>query len=324
VNVMNAALWLPLTVLAYGMFAVTGVVDKVVVTNKIKHPLVVSFWVSLFGVPTAAILLVGLLPVPFAKNFQFVMPPLAALALITVAGILLQLGLMVTYTALWRGEATRVVAAIGAATPVFALVFAYVILGERLGSLSYVAFGLLLVGAIVMLARPGRWVSWQLGLAVLSAAIGALQSVVVKLVYQDNDFISSFALLGLGNVVYCLALLVLVPGVRRNLARALPAKGRKPAARRVASSGGFWILFNSVFGGVGVIVLNLALKLGPASLVNALRGLQYVGLFLIALLLSRVYPKLLREEMSAQTMQQKLLAIGIIGLGLALVTVAVG
>jgi drug/metabolite transporter (DMT)-like permease len=317
---MNAALWFPLAVLAYSMFAVTGVIDKIVVSNKIKNPLVVSFWVSLFGIPSATILLVGLLPLPFVPAFRFEMPPIEALALITVAGLLLQLALMTNYVALSRGEATRVVAAIGAGTPVFALIFAYAILGERLGLLSYAAFGLLLAGAIVMFARPGRWLGWPLFLALLSAALGALQSVVLKLIYQDNHFISSFALLGLGNVVYCAALVVLVPGVRKNLARALPKRGKKPAAKRVASSGGFWILFNSGFGSLGVIVLNLALKLGPVSLVNALRGLQYVGLFLIALLLSHVFPKLLKEEMSAQTIYQKLLAIGLIGAGLALLT----
>jgi hypothetical protein len=71
---------------------------------------------------------------------------------------------------------------------------------------------------------------------------------------------------------------------------------------------------------LGVIILNLALKLGPASLVNALRGLQYVGIFIIALLLSRIYPKLLKEEMTAQSMRQKLAGIAIIGTGLALLT----
>jgi uncharacterized membrane protein len=303
------------------MFAVTGVIDKIVVSNKVKNPLVVSFWVSLFGIPSATILLVGLLPVPFADQFRFVMPSLEALALITVAGILLQLSLMVNYVALSRGEATRVVATIGAGTPVFALVFAYALLNERLAPLSYGAFGLLLAGAVVMQVRRGRWVSWPLALALLSAAIGALQSVVVKLVYQDNQFISSFALLGLGNVVYCAALLLLVPSVRQNLGRALPKPGKKTVVKRVASSGGFLILFNSGFGSLGVIVLNWALSLGPVSLVNAMRGLQYAGLFVIALLLSRVYPKLLKEEMSAQSMRQKVAGIVLIGVGLALLTV---
>jgi uncharacterized membrane protein len=322
---VNAATWLPLTVLAYAMFAVTGVIDKIVVSKKITNPLVISFWVSFFGIWSAIILLIGWLPVPFASAFRFHMPTGGALGLIAVAGITLQLALMVSYTALKWGEATRVVSAIGASTPVFALVFAFALLGERLGPLSYLAFGLLLAGAVTMLARRGRWLSWSLGLALLSAALSALETVLVKLVYAHNDFISSFALLGSGNLLYCGALLLLSPSVRAAVRASLVRKpGRRPKKRRAKPkvAGQVLILFNTIFGGLGVIVLNLALKLGSASLVNAMRGLQYVGIFLIALLLGRVYPKLLREEMTAQSMRQKVLGIVIIGIGLALLTVA--
>jgi uncharacterized membrane protein len=321
---MNGPLWLPLAVLAYLMFSVTGVIDKIVVSNKIKNPLVVSFWVSVFGIPSAVILLIGFLPVPWAEAFRFHLPSLGGLGLITIAGILLQLALLCSYAALWRGEATRVVAAIGAATPVFALVFAYLILNERLGALSYLAFGLLLAGAVVMLARRGSWFGRGLLLALMSAGFAALQSVVAKLIYQDNHFISSLALLGLGNIVYCAALLLLVPAVRRDLAVALGQRRARRTKPTVGSAHGkVWLLFNTIWGGAAVIVLNLALKLGPASLVNALKGLQYVGVFLIALLLSRVIPRLLKEEMTAHTMERKLAGIGIIAVGLAILTLAV-
>ena len=97
---------------------------------------------------------------------------------------------------------------------------------------------------------------------------------------------------------------------------------RKVPAKRKSRSGQYLVLFNTVFGGLGVIVLNLALKEGPASLVNAMKGLQYVGIFLIALMLSSVYPKLLKEEMTAQSMRQKVAGIAVIAAGLVLLTVA--
>lgn len=318
---MNAA-WLPLTVLAYTMFAVTGVIDKVVVTKKITNPLVMSFWVSFFGVWSAVILVVGMLPLPFAQAFKFHAPSLGALGLITVAGITLQLALLCSYSALKWGEATRVVSAIGAATPVFALVFAFAILGEKLAPLSLLAFGLLLVGAVAMLARRGLGSRLPFWLALGSAGFSALESVLVKAVYAHNDFISSFALLGMGNVVYCTTLVLISPAVRHDLWGHKKQSPKKAPAKRPLRSGQVLVLFNTVFGGLGVIILNLALKSGPASLVNAMRGLQYVGIFLIALLLSSAYPRLLKEEMTSQTMRQKVAGILIIGAGLALLTVA--
>jgi len=313
--------WLPLAVLAYAMFAVTGVIDKVVVTKKITNPLVMSFWVSFFGIWSAVILVVGLLPLPLAQAFKFHAPSLGALGLITLAGITLQLALLASYTALKWGEATRVVSAIGAATPVFALVFAFAILGEKLAPLSLLAFGLLLVGAVAMLVRRGIGSLLPFWLALGSAGFSALETVIVKLVYAHNDFISSFALLGMGNVVFCAVLILISSAVRHDLWGHKKKSSKKPA-KRPSRSGQMLVLFNTVFGGLGVIILNLALKLGPVSLVNAMKGLQYVGIFLIALLLSRTYPKLLKEEMTAQSMKQKVAGILIIGAGLALLTVA--
>ena len=71
------------------------------------------------------------------------------------------------------------------------------------------------------------------------------------------------------------------------------------------------------------LALNLALKLGPVSIVNGLKGLQYVGLFVVALVLSRWLPRLLSEELSGQSLRQKLVGIAVIGAGLFLVTVSI-
>lgn len=318
-------LWLPLAVAAYAVFSINGVVDKFLVSSKLKNPLIVSFWVGLFGIPSALILLIGLVPAPWASAFKFVMPSPDGLLLIAAAGLTLQLSLMLGYMALFRGEATRVTPTIGAATPVFALIFAYLILGERMPPASYAAFGLLLAGAVIVSFKRGGRPNLAFALAVASGAAAAFETVLIKLVYSYNNFISSFALLGLGNIVFCAILLAFVPAVRQELAHALhpkPAKGAK-RVKRIVRSGGFLVFVNNLLGSAGVVVLNLALKLGPVSLVNALKGLQYVGIFLIALLLARPFPKLLKEELTAQTVRQKLLGIVVIGFGLGLLVVTI-
>jgi drug/metabolite transporter (DMT)-like permease len=317
--------WLPLAALAYAIFAVNNVVDKLVVTNKLKNPLAVSFWVALFGIPSALILLVGLLPFPWAAAFRFSLPSPSALMLITAAGITLQLALLLSYMALWHGEATRVVPVIGAATPAFALIFAYLVLGERLPAASLAAFALLLAGAVLIAWQRGRAVGWWFWLALASGAAAAFETVLIKIVYNSNHFISSFALLGLGNVVYCAVLLILVPAARRQLSAALHFKRSRSTrknVRRLASAGGIWVFGNNLLGSLGVIIFNLSLKLGPVSLINALKGLQYAGVFAIALILSRTRPKLLRDELTTGTMRQKLAAIALIGLGVGLLVVS--
>jgi uncharacterized membrane protein len=316
--------WLLLAIIAYSIFSLTGVVDKLVVSNKLKNPLTVSFWVSLYGIPSALILLVGLWPATWAEPFRFHAPSLDGITLITAAGMLLQLSLMLGYMALWRGEASRVVPTVGASTTIFSLVFAYLILGERLPFISYGAFALLLAGALIISVRRGHWGGWWFWLALAAGAAAALQAVVIKVVYGFNHFISSIALLGLGNIIVCLILLALVPAVRHEALAAIhpkPARRRGTQIKRLAGAGAVWLFINNLIGSAGVIILNLALKLGPVSLVNAMKGLQYVGIFVIALLLGRTHPKLLKEELTGQTIGQKLLSIILIGLGVGLLVV---
>jgi hypothetical protein len=43
--------WLLLAIIAYSIFSLTGVVDKLVVSNKLKNPLTVSFWLGYGPLP---------------------------------------------------------------------------------------------------------------------------------------------------------------------------------------------------------------------------------------------------------------------------------
>jgi drug/metabolite transporter (DMT)-like permease len=314
---MNSGLWLPLAIGAYAIFSVNGIIDKIVVSKKIKNPVVVSFWVSIAGTGSALILLGGLLPAPLNEPFKFHMPGAQGLGLILAGSISLQLGLLLQYTALRKGEATRVVSAIGAAVPIFTLVFAYVFLRERMSPASYAAFGVLLAGAVTMLFRRGHWLASAFLVAISSAGFMAASAVVAKMVYLHNHFISSLALFGLGNIIYALMLLVISPKVRSSF-KSTVAPTRRRSLKSVEHSGGALIVVNSILGGVGAFGLSLAINLGSVTLVNALRGIQYAGIFVIALALSTFEPKMLKEELSGQTMRQKLIAIGIIAAGLGL------
>ena len=67
------------------------------------------------------------------------------------------------------------------------------------------------------------------------------------------------------------------------------------------------------------LLVNYAISLGRVALVNALQGLQYVFLLLIVALLSLNRPQLLKEELGGHVLVRKLLAIALIGGGLALI-----
>jgi len=67
-------------------------------------------------------------------------------------------------------------------------------------------------------------------------------------------------------------------------------------------------------------LMYLAVFLGSVTLVNSLKGLQYVFVLILALLFFRKIPDL-REEFSEKIIIQKIIAIILIGLGLAFLIV---
>ena len=72
------------------------------------------------------------------------------------------------------------------------------------------------------------------------------------------------------------------------------------------------------------VLQNWAISLAPLvyiAVINALQGVQYVFLLIFAVLLSVKFPQILREEISGNIIFQKAVAILVIALGLAILTI---
>jgi hypothetical protein len=79
--------------------------------------------------------------------------------------------------------------------------------------------------------------------------------------------------------------------------------------------------FTYTAGGAANILQAFAISLTPVALLpilNSLRGMQYIFLFLITLFFSIFFPKILKEEISKRIIFQKITAIILIAGGLAI------
>ena len=314
--------WLALALVAYAAFATSNVLDKIIVGREVKYPTVVSFWVASIGIFSLGIFAVGLLPLAIVRDLAPTVPSLPILLVSLGAGIVGQLALLSMYAALRHDEATRVVSTLGAATTVFALVLAYIIVGERFTPATYAASGFLISGALLISFKRGRALSMAFFLAVAAGALTALQTTMIKYAYDNFSFFGSFVYMNLGGVIYAMALLILVPQVRRSMRAGFRhdpdvKRHHQPAPPLV------WVLASSAIGAIGVVALNIAVKLGPVSLINGMRGIQYAIIFLFALALSRTLPKLLHEEISTHSIEQKLSAILLMIIGILFLTLPV-
>lgn len=302
--------WLWLALLAHALNAIAFVVDKILITKTIPNPVAYTFYIGVLG-------LLALLLYPFGVA----VPGMGQFGIDLVAGASFSVALFLFFSALRRMETSRVVTLIGALSPVGILVLSRFLIGEQFAVNQWIAFALLVAGGVVVtIERNARGQSSVVQRTVLRISPGlvyalsaslffALSLGLAKFAYTREPFLSSFVWQRAGAGALVL-LFLLIPTARRAIAR---AKGPSLSFKLKAI-----FLGNQALGAAGGILLNIAVALGSATFVQALQGVQYAFLFLLVVILSKKFPHLLHERLTAAIVTQKVVAVMIIGAGLAL------
>jgi drug/metabolite transporter (DMT)-like permease len=316
--------WLPLAVFSYLLASINGTVDRALVHKDHTKPIIVSFWVALFSIATVGLSLIGFLPFSFAGNFKFVFGSLDIMSLALLSGFFTQLALLFMYRALKYGEVTRVLSVMGGLIPIVSFVAAYIFLGERLGHFAIVGFIVLIISTIVLTLNPRRmrhlsFSKWVINIVLASLVFGS-QAVLAKHIYDNYHFVSAYSVSGLGAGLYVLFIALLSSNVRRELSGIINKNSKNKS--RTKSKHIYLIIGNSLLGGFSVILTNVAISMGSPTLVGALRGVEYAGIFIIAVILSKIYPKILGEDLSRKSVLLKVSGIMLTITGIILLAVS--
>jgi drug/metabolite transporter (DMT)-like permease len=300
--------WIFFAIISYFLFAVTAILDKFLLKKRIPSPAAYVFYVGILSMFSFI-----LLPFDFAWTGwpDFI-------AELAIGGIFL--GAVYTFIlAIKNHEVSRSATLIGGLTPLFTLVLSFFLLGERLEASQLAAFILLISGGILITIKLNDefkkhhnaqfWLA--VGTAVVSAALFALYYVLAKQVFANQHFIPAFAYSRFGSFLAALIFL-LVPTYRKEIFGTHKTAGVK---------GGVLFAINKVLAAISFISLNYSVKLGSATLVNAMQGIQFVFLLGLVILLSRKFPKILEEELDRKILLQKIIAVALIISGLVLLYV---
>lgn len=292
-------LWLLVVILAHLLNAVAFLVDKFLLSRAVPKPAVYAFFVGMLGAITFV-----LLPLDFAL-------PTGPQALLDLAaGATFVFALLCFFSALQRGEASRIVPYIGGTIPIWTLVFAYLALGERLTSRELIAFAVLVLGS-ALIAREGSRVGTRRGhayaIASFAAVFFALSTVLMKVIFLHQAFIPGFVWSRAGAVIAALAILLHAP----SRAAIIQPQQRPRGSLLTLFIGG------QLAGAVGFLTLQYAVSLASPTLVNALQGVQYAFIFVLILTLGRTFSQL-RERLTRAIVLQKVAAIVVIAVGLAM------
>jgi uncharacterized membrane protein len=297
--------WLLFAIFGYFIFAVSAVLDKVILTAVNFRPAVYAGLVGITAFYVIFLMPFGFYLQPFLEN-----PNLIFLSL--GSGTAFIIGLYFLFSSVRINEISRISPLFAALVPIFTLVFGRLFLVERLDNLQLFAFFLLIFGGALVSMKIGadqNSLSRQSFLfAFLGALFFALSFVLIKIVYSQTNFLNGYIV---GRFGEFLAGVILFFVLQKNKGFRIQDFWKGITKKEL----GLFAL--NKFLAVGAFFLqNYATFLGSAALVQAMAGTQQLFLLAITILLSFWFPSLLAEKFSFKNVFIKFVSILLIGFGL--------
>lgn len=298
-------MWIFAGIGAYFLQSIVALFDKFLLKQLIPKPAVYAFYVS-------ALSIVGIV----FFIFDLRVPSFAVLAAGILAGAIYVYALIAYYTALRGGEASRVAPLVGGMISLFTFLLARILLGESLSANQIFAFIIIVAGGYLLAAEhavshtvfPLHTSASRriLFFGVLGAFLFAVTQVFIKFAYTFYAFTGGFALRALGAFLGGMTLL-LIPSVRREIFDSFKVPHR--------TKGGVIFLAGQATAAASFVLLNYAFSIGSVTLVSAFAGVQYAFVFLFTVLLSRLFPNVIKENTSLPVLVQKSAGIFLVAAG---------
>jgi uncharacterized membrane protein len=294
-------MWIFYSLLSAFLMAVVNLIDKFVLTQWVRKPVVPLLVLGLIGLFPALVVL-------FVQGFP---PPAPGLLLPSfLAGASFVLMSFFYFSAAQAEDISRVVP-LFYLSPLFVSALAAAFLGEVFPAKKYAGVILLVAGAVLMnvkrnsslRGRPGRAFRQM----ILAALFLAAYTVLTKRALAASDFWIVFAWTRLS------MLAVLIPFYfreGRELRAAVRERGLKVAGL---------LTFNETLAMASTLFITIALSSGFATLVTTLSSVQPFFVLVLAVFMSIFFPKFLREETNRSVLALKLAAISLMFSGAALV-----
>lgn len=303
-----------LAVVAYFLFALSSVMDKHIVSNTSLTPVAYAFYSGFFQ-----ILYVIAVPVAAFASPQIVFnfPSLELSLLGVLDGIIFVMALVALYKATEAAEISRISPIVGILVPVFTLLLSAIFLREVLTLRELIAFCFFVVGGFLMSAKiDGKSFSYVKGMssAALAGFLFAAYYVIMDFLFTKVGFVEVFIIMQFGGFVG--ALLLLIPEKSRKSILEI----KKKKAKKTRKTHGTKVFFvNKVLSAVGSLLLNYAIAIGSATIVNSLQAVQYAFVLIFSVVLSRKVPHFFNEETHRKVMLQKGAALAFTAVGLILI-----
>ncbi|MEX2053296.1 MAG: DMT family transporter [Candidatus Paceibacterota bacterium] len=290
--------WIFLVLLAQFMNAVVVLVDRHLVRSPaIDKPIVYAFYVSVLSG-------VVILLLPFGVVLS---PTIQVIQLSLLAGVSYTIFILLLYKSLKISDASDVAPVVGAVGALATFVFSLIFLGESLSGNFLLGFMFLVAGTFVM--SYFRFTKKVVIFTILSGISFGISSVFIKDLFNQTTFWNGFFWSRMANVVVILLFMIWPSNFKivwKNLWSS--SIGAKSA-----------VVANKVLAGFAFLLILYSINLGNVSVVNALGGMQFAFLLLLAFLFTKKFPEYFSESVHhGHVIAQKSVATVLIIFGLIL------
>lgn len=305
-------MWLTITILAYFLLALEIILDKFLLSSKrVSHPAIYAFYSGTLGLFAFIFMPVGFHQIGFYKIiFSF------------AAGIIFIYGMLALFFAIRKSEASRVLPAVGATVPIIVFFLAVSFLKEQLGIRGISGISALILGGLLIsfdFSKNKKQLFFKgFYFSILAGFFLALSAIMIKSLYCKDNFLNVFMWTRLGAFLGTISFFINPVWRKAILGSLWKLKKIKKEEKR----SGLAFILAKTLGGAGSFLKESATSMAAASvtIINALVSVEYVFIFILGLLFSAWMPKIIREEKDIKTSLQKIFAIGIIAVGIFLVS----
>jgi|SRR3989344_49812 len=284
-------LWIYLALGAYALNAIAFIIDKHLLSAPILHPISYAFWIAILSFAAIVVLPFG---VYWVDYYYFLIS--------FASGAAFFFALIFLYQAVKKTDVSVASTKVGVLGVIFTYIFSVLILKDYFSGSAVIAIGLMVAGTL-FLGKTSSKNIWRD--AIISGAAFGISTVLLKLTFNHSTFLNGFLWTRMGLVG--MAVLTLIhPYVRKEV---FSSYKKSPHSSR------FIFIVNKIIASMGFALLYVAIKLGNVSVVNALLSVQFVFIFLLALVLGDKIPGV-SENKKGIIIVQKLAGIVLIGVGL--------
>jgi uncharacterized membrane protein len=288
-----------IAIIAQVFLGISIVVDKYILHSKEgRKPISYVFWIGVLNVFGVAFLF-----------YKFQTPSLLLVGLSALAGFTFLLALLFYYRAIYEGAVSEAAPVIGGLAPIATYYLENLLGFTDINIAEKLAFGILVFSGFLFLASQKVNFKKVLPWAVLASIFTALATILEKMVFSETTFGTGFGLMKLFSFVSA-ALILLIPKFREQIIS---------DSRGTSSRHGMQYFANRILAAVGsfLIFYSISLENRPA-LIEAVAGLRYAIIFILAYLLWKLDYKELKDKFSGWTFVLKIVATIFIVVGLGI------